>query len=301
MRNSISCPHSAVLADSAQAELCGDMGLLTGFPKLDGILGGLRPGQLIVLAGGTSVGKSSLAAQIALNVALAGKFVQFFAFEMTGRELANRMLSILSDVNGLKVTGGRQTPADWERTNAAMATIDKCRGEFVICDEPMSIPRMTAEARRTALRHRKAVDFVVIDYLQLVLGSAESRAGASGRGGHRSIRERIVDVVRGAKHMASQLGCPVLLLSQLSRFHKREGKRPDVEDLAESSEIENAANAVLLMHKPSVEDNAPNVSNGAHNVKLRVAKNRSGVTTTWDKASVLRFHPSSARFAEGER
>ena len=263
-------------------------GLITGFPRLDGLTSGLKGGQLIVLAGATSVGKSALAGQFAMNIAKNTKVVQFFAAEMTADEMATRMLSILSGVNGLKIANGRQSPADWGKTTDALADIRRFGKEFSITDQPMIAPRMEQEVRRTELRLRKKVDLTIIDYLQIVPTGPE-----------RTTREQINAITGHCKQMAKRLACPVVLLSQLNRTHLYERRPPELADLKESSNIEQDADIVLLLYRPQA-DNDPDTLSGAYEVMLRVAKNRTGMTSTWhrDDALRMRFLPSCTSFVE---
>lgn len=232
----------------------GDIaGLSTGLIDLDKKLGGMHPSNLIVLAARPSMGKTSLAVNIALNVTRAytytidengihqttrGGRVLFYSLEMSEEELARRVLSELSGVPGSKMLTGDIDYSELGRiTDAAIES-----AELPLEIDPtggISITKLTARARR----HKRAygLDLIVVDYLQLV-------AGIEGQFGGRTVE--VSQVTQGLKALAKELNVPVIALSQLSRkVEERDDKRPQLADLRESGSIEQDADAVLFIYR----------------------------------------------------
>lgn len=249
--------------------------LSLGFEAFDGPSGGgIKPGQLVVIAGTTSIGKSALATKIAMRVAEGGGVVKMFSKEMANTEVAQRMLSILAGVNGLKMGRGRLGAAEWEKIQEAQAQLDLWGKRLELTDQPMTVPAMEAELRRMTTRTGK-VDLAIVDYLQIVPGTEG-----------RSEREKINAITRGCKLMAKALRVPVLLLSQLSRAHQNDNRPPKLRDLKESSTIEQDADGVILLHKPADSQADPF---GSYEIWARVAKWRGGMTTTWQGPDAIRL------------
>ena len=260
--------------------------LSLGFHKIDIVTGGgVRPGQLVVIAGATSVGKSALATKFIINAACKAATAKVFSKEMSNEEIAQRMLQILSGVNGLKISNGRLRADEWTRINEAKAKLDEWGGRVELTDKAMTVPEMVTELQRTSMRMGE-IDLVVVDYLQIVPSEG------------RDIRERINNVTRSLKLAAGDLKVPIILLSQLSRAHQQANKPPELYDLKESSNIEQDADGAILLYRPENEE--PDVVTGSYIVKAKVAKWRGGMTTTWDGDSAirLRFYPSATDFRE---
>ena len=244
------------MAESAFQRGGKTVGTGTGFIDLDKKLGGLHPSDLIILAGRPSMGKTSLATNIAFNAGKAyiagvgpdgrkiaedGAVIGFFSLEMSAEQLATRILAEESTVSSDRIRRGDVSRDDFERFVAAsqrLATVP-----LYIDDTPaLSVAALRTRARR--LKRQLGLGLIVIDYLQLL------RAGGSaGRGAENRVQE-ISEITRGLKAIAKELEVPVLALSQLSRaVEQREDKRPQLADLRESGSIEQDADVVMFIFR----------------------------------------------------
>ncbi len=237
-------------------------GLSTGYSDLDRKMGGFDKGELTVLAGRPSMGKTALAIGLAYKILREGKSVFFASLEMTGRALVQRMAYNLARVDGQKYNTGEFTPDELQKLNRAC---DEIRTLPLIIDDMggQSIDEVLARARQLE------PDIVIIDYLQLM---AASRKGMK-------LYEKTTENSLACKNMAKRLNIPILLLSQLSRAPETRGKsrRPQMSDLRESGAIEQDADHVWLLYRPEVygikELHGASTENFA---ELIVAKNRNG-------------------------
>lgn len=219
----------------------GITGLATNLEDLDQLLDGLLGGRLYVLAARPKMGKTTLAQNIAEQVALrAGKAVAFFSFEMKPEELGKRMLANLAGVSGNRMRNGGMDEVDWQNVTHWTRKIGDARLRI-------SRPRIAKVQHVCAqVRRMKAQDpdlmLVVIDYLQLMHVHGDNRAAGIG------------DITRALKMLASELDVAVLLLSQLNRdVEKRNGdKRPIVADLRDSGSIEQDADAVIFIYRDEI-------------------------------------------------
>jgi replicative DNA helicase len=203
----------------------------------------MRNGRVAVVAGATSSGKSSLALQIADQVAAAGKKVAFFSLEMSGEELATRILSAHTGYDQRVIEAGPATPKTIEDLNAYLV---KMRGaELYVDDNPSTTP-LDVRARARQIQMRYGLDLVIVDYLQLL------SPGAGGR--NRSRQDEVAAMSRALKIASRALGVPFIVLSQLSRRHLDEGRKPELRDLRESGAIENDADIVLMVYRPDLEE-----------------------------------------------
>jgi len=230
-----------------------EIGLTTGFPTLDRILLGLRRGELIVLAGKTSKGKTSLAMDFIDNAILDGRAALIFSLEMTARELVARLLSKRSgvEIRIIRYMADRQEA--YQQVIKATAAAEDDR--FWIDDTgSLSVAQMRARAK--AVQRKHGLDFIVVDYLQLVR-AARPRENSE---------ERTHQIVKDTKALAKELDVPVLILSQFNRAVE-ESREPGIKHLKGSGGIEQTADVVLLLHKP--KEDRPET-------KLIVAKQRNG-------------------------
>ncbi|MFN8720381.1 MAG: replicative DNA helicase [Rhodospirillales bacterium] len=221
-------------------------GVTTGLTDIDRKMGGLHPSDLLILAGRPSMGKTSLATNIAYNAAKAyldtggqeGSVVGFFSLEMSAEQLATRLLADVSEVPGDKIRRGDIKDTDFQRFVEASALLNRL--PFFIDDTPgLSVTALRTRARRLHRTHK--LGMIVVDYLQLLSGSA--------RGSENRVQE-ISDITRGLKGVAKELGVPVVALSQLSRaVEQREDKRPLLSDLRESGSIEQDADVVMFVFR----------------------------------------------------
>src|SRR5882757_6005970 len=197
-------------------------GISTGFKKLDEMTSGLQPGDLIIIAGRPSMGKSTLAVNIAENAALgSNKSAAIFSMEMSAESLTLRMISSLGRINQSNLRSGRLEEQDWPRIDSAMTQLGNAK---IFIDETPALTPTEIRARARRLKRERGLDLIVVDYLQLmqVTGTKENRA------------TEISEVSRSLKALAKELKVPVIALSQLNRgVEQRVEKRPVMSDLRE--------------------------------------------------------------------
>ncbi len=197
-------------------------GIPTGFKQLDEMTGGLQPGDLIIVAGRPSMGKSTLAVNIAENAALgSGKSAAIFSMEMSAESLTLRMISSLGRINQSNLRSGRLQEEDWPRIDSAMTQLG---GAKIFIDETPGLTPTEIRARSRRLKRERGLDLIVVDYLQLmqVAGTKENRA------------TEISEISRSLKALAKELKVPVIALSQLNRgVEQRVEKKPVMSDLRE--------------------------------------------------------------------
>ena len=279
-------PISRVLPDVL--ERLGEMaesqrhmpGLSTGFSAVDAKITGLNKSDLLLLAARPGMGKTSLALNIALNVAkLSRKTVAVFSLEMSAEQLVTRILSGEALVENYRLRTGNLRETDWQKIAAAASVLNQL--DIRVDDNPMlSAADMNAKCRRL-----DNLGLVVIDYLQLMTSAGDK----SGRGENR--QQVVSDISRMMKIMAKELNVPVICLSQLSRANeKRDDKRPMLSDLRESGAIEQDADIVMFLYR----DDYYNEDSEKHNIaECIVAKNRHGETGKVE----LRWMPEYTQFA----
>jgi replicative DNA helicase len=252
----------------------GNPGLSTGLPALDRKIGGLRRGNMAVVAGRPGMGKTSLASDMTTSVAKSGKTVGVVSLEMSKTELARRQLA--AEAEGLTVDDlerGKLTGNAWTAIVNASASV--AERKIFVCDAAsMNINQLCRKAQ--TLQRTQGLDFLVIDYLQLIdAGSKfENRVSA------------MSEVSRRLKILARELRIPILVLSQVNRdCEKRQDKRPQLSDLRETGAIEQDADVVVFVYRDAYYDEEtlePDV------VELSVRKNRHGPTgdvrAQWDGA-----------------
>jgi len=235
--------HHAQIAHQRGGGLAG---VTTGLRDLDKVLGGLHRSDLLILAGRPSMGKTALVTCIAYNAAYAHKMsggkeggvVGFFSLEMSAEQLAGRILSQACAINSSAMRKGEMSNDEFERVIVSSQEL---------LDTPLHIddtPGLTISALRTRARRLKrqhGLDLIIVDYLQLVSGSAETK--------NNRVNE-ISEITRGFKMLAKELDVPVIALSQLSRaVESREDKRPMLSDLRESGSIEQDADVVMFIYR----------------------------------------------------
>lgn len=246
-------------------------GLSTGIPDLDRMTDGLHGGEMWVIAARPSMGKTSLAMNIAEHVALELKLpVGVFSLEMSAESLVLRMMCSNARVNLRNIRDGFMTQSDFPklthaagRLNAAPIHIDDTAG--------LSILRLRALARRMMQQH--GIKLFIIDYLQLL--------HAAGRRAQENRQQEVADISSGIKALAKELNVPVIVLAQLNRELEKDKKRkPRLADLRESGSIEQDADLVGLLYKPDAGDDDEAVPNEADGVpvNLLIGKQRNGPT-----------------------
>ncbi|HKK35906.1 MAG TPA: replicative DNA helicase [Paracoccaceae bacterium] len=241
------------VANAAYMRGGGLAGIPTGLNDLDRMMGGLHNSDLIILAGRPSMGKTSLATNIAFNVARAfregekadgvtgaveGGRVGFFSLEMSAEQLATRVLAEQSRVPSHLVRRGEMEEDQFRRFFDAAKDLEKMP---LYIDDTAALPIAQLAARARRLKRQKGLDALVVDYLQLVRGGAQGRENRV---------QEVSEITQGLKAIAKELNIPVIALSQLSRqVEQREDKRPQLSDLRESGSIEQDADVVLFVFR----------------------------------------------------
>jgi len=237
-------------------------GISTGFKVLDDMTSGLQAGDLIVVAGRPSMGKTTLAVNIAENAALgSGKSAAIFSMEMSSESLTLRMISSLGRINQSNLRSGKLTEEDWPRIDSAMTQLSNAK---IFVDETPALTPTEMRARARRLKRERGLDLIVVDYLQLmqVAGTKENRA------------TEISEISRALKALAKELAVPVIALSQLNRgVEQRVEKKPVMSDLRESGAIEQDADLILLIYREEVYE--PNTTRKGI-ADIIIAKQRNG-------------------------
>lgn len=259
-----------VLADwieEDQRRTAGDITCIpTGFYDLDRILGGgLRPGQLCVAAGRTSMGKSAFGGQLALHAAKAGLVTLVCSAEMAALELADRWISATSRVNATSVRTGTITPKDWPRVHGAIGELS-CWPLWIDDRDDLTVANIRAAARSLPTMPQ----LLVVDYIQLLKGTGALR--------NDNRQAEVAEISSGLKRLARRLEIPIVALAQLNRAPEaRSDKRPQLVDLRESGSIENDADVVIGLYRDEYyhrDTKDPGV------LEAIVLKQRSGPRTT---------------------
>ena len=246
-------------------------GIATGFVDLDRMTSGFNPGEMIVIAARPSMGKTSLAMNIAEHVALDLKLpVGVFSLEMTAESLVLRMLCSRARVNLRNIRDGFMAERDFGKITGSAG---KMAAAPIYIDDTsgLSILQLRAKARRMSQQH--GIKLFVIDYLQLLHSTA--RKAADNR------QQEISDISNGIKALAKELKVPVIVLSQLNReLEKDKNRKPRLSDLRESGAIEQDADLVGLLYRPSSDEDEDGVADEANGmaINLLIAKQRNGPT-----------------------
>jgi replicative DNA helicase len=243
-------------------------GVPTGFPKLDNKLSGLQPSDLVILAARPSMGKTSLALDIARQAATKhDRSVCIFSLEMSSQQLVDRMLAAQSRVDAWKLrTGKVRADAEFSKLRDALGELSKA--PIFIDDTPgNNIIRMRSVARR--LKREENLDLVVVDYLQLMLPTGRAKNSDS-------MVFQITEISRALKMLAKEIEVPVLALSQLSRAVEQRRDRPRLSDLRDSGSIEQDADVVMFIHN----DDKYKDNEAEHNniTEILIEKHRNGPT-----------------------
>jgi len=218
-------------------------GIATGFTDLDRMTSGLQEGDLIVIAGRPSMGKTSLALNMAEHIALNLKMpVAIFSMEMGATQLAMRLMGSVGRLDQQKIRTGRLTNDDWERLSAALGKLNDA--PIHIDETPaLNALELRARARRLARQYGGKLGAIIVDYLQLMQAVSDGENRAT----------EISEISRSMKALAKELKVPVLALSQLNRsLEQRPNKRPVMSDLRESGAIEQDADVILFIYRDEV-------------------------------------------------
>ena len=270
----------------------GVSGLNSGFSMLDSMTAGFHPGTLIILAARPAMGKTACALSMARNIAVDfKKAVAFFSLEMSGTELAMRLLMSEAKLQGDKLKKGKLASYEKEQLASAAQRLREASNRLLIDDTPqLSIFELRAKARR--LKQRYDIQMIFIDYLQLMSSGSDDR-----RNGNRE--QEISMISRQLKALSKELNIPVLAMSQLSRaVENRVGNKPQLSDLRESGAIEQDADIVMFIYRPEyygIESDDHGSTIGM--ADLIVAKHRSGGVGDVR----LRFTSEFARFDDAPK
>jgi replicative DNA helicase len=239
-------------------------GVATGFNELDRMTAGLQPSDLIILAGRPSMGKTALAMNMVQHAAVIDKIpVAVFSLEMATEQLALRMICSLGRIDSQRIRTGRLLEKDWPDLTRATGILTEAP-IFIDDTAGIGILEMRAKARRLKSEHD--IGLIVVDYLQLMQGRANTENRA----------QEISDISRSLKAMAKELEVPVIALSQLNRsLESRNDKRPQLSDLRESGAIEQDADVIAFIYRDEVYNKAEDNPNRGL-AEIIVGKQRNG-------------------------
>ena len=248
-------------------------GIPTGFYDLDKVTSGLHENELIIIAARPAMGKTAFALNLATNIAMnTDKTVAVFNMEMSGEQLAMRMLSSVGQIDFNKLKSGKLDHHDWKKFNEAMSRLAETK-LFIDDTSGMTISEIKAKCRRLH-NSEGGLGVIIIDYLQLISGSAKYA-------GNR--QQEVSEISRSLKTLAMELNVPVIALAQLSRtVEGREDKRPLLSDLRESGSIEQDADIVAFLYREDYYTKQISIDENTSKSEFIIAKHRSGPTTTVD-------------------
>jgi len=255
-------------------------GIPTGFSSIDDVIVGLGKGDLVFLGARPGMGKTSLALNIAANVAKnTGKGVAIFSLEMSAEQLATRLLASEAMVDSYSLRSGKLTQNDETQIGYAAAQLSKTN---IYIDDTSGISVMQMKSK---LRRISNLGLVIVDYLQLVQGDKKTENRVT----------EVSDITRNMKIMAKDLGVPVICAAQLSRSNEKRGsdKKPMLSDLRESGSIEQDADIVMFLYSDKYYDKDKVDPDKANVVTLMIAKNRHGSMKNID----LAWSPQYTKFS----
>ncbi len=246
-------------------------GIPSGFYDLDKLTSGFHPNELIILAARPAMGKTAFGLNLAVNAAQkTDKAVAIFNMEMSAEQLAIRMIAAAGGIELSKLKTGRLEHNDWKKVNEAMSELGDTN-LYIEDSSGMTISEIRAKCRRLATQE-KGLGLVVIDYLQLITGSAKYE-------GNR--QQEVSEISRSLKTMAMELKIPVIALAQLSRsVELRENKRPIMSDLRESGSIEQDADIVAFLYRDDYYNKPAGDDSNVSITELIIGKHRNGGTGT---------------------
>ncbi|MHB1141805.1 MAG: replicative DNA helicase [Sulfuricaulis sp.] len=238
-------------------------GVATGYTDLDDMTSGLQPSDLIIIAGRPSMGKTSLAMNIAENAAVGHKIpVAVFSMEMPGTQLALRMMASLGRINAHRVRTGKLDDDDWPRLTSAVSLLNEAP---IFIDDSPGLTPMELRARARRLKRENGLGMIIIDYLQLMQSTERNEENRA---------TEISNITRALKGLAKELDVPVIAMSQLNRsVESRTDKRPVMSDLRESGAIEQDADVILFIYRDEVYNKESPVKGTAD---IIIGKQRNG-------------------------
>jgi replicative DNA helicase len=264
-------------------------GVETGFLDLDEMTGGLQPGEMIVVAGRPSMGKTTFALCLMEHVAVvAGKGVVLFSMEMGRQQVVQNMLCSRAKVEGARLRRGFLADEEYSKLSGALAKLSEAP---IFIDDAPGMSPLSIRSRARRLKKRHDIGLVVVDYLQLMSGGNMRR--------EENRQQEISFISRSLKALARELEVPVIAISQLNRgVEARADRKPMMSDLRESGAIEQDADVVLLLHREEYYEHDPaRKQELAGQAELIVAKQRNGPTGTVP----LTFLAPFMRFESGSR
>jgi replicative DNA helicase len=269
-------------------------GIRTGFADLDAMTTGLQKSDLILLAARPSIGKTSLALNFAEHAAVReGKTVGVFSLEMSKEQLVLRLLSSVANIDSQRLRTGFLEEMDFTRLAPAMNSLAEAP---IYIDDTPNISTMELRTKARRLQAESGLDLVIVDYLQLMQSSVQSRDA--------NRVQEVSDISRGLKGLARELQVPVVALSQLSRqAEMRESKEPRLSDLRESGALEQDSDLVMFLWRDK-DRGAEDQDQEGEVINLRLAKHRNGPTgetKLWFKKRQTRFvsYAEEGRYAAG--
>ncbi|MGN1149084.1 MAG: replicative DNA helicase [Sutterella sp.] len=238
-------------------------GVPTGYPNLDKELAGMQRGDLIIIAGRPSMGKTSFAINIAENVGVRQELpVAIFSLEMGGDQLAQRLISSVANIDAQKLRKAQLADEEWTAFSKAVHRLEN--KPIYIDDTPALMISELASRSRRLMNQTGPLGLIVVDYIQLMTG----RAGTDNRS------TELSEISRGLKALAKELHCPVIVLSQLNRsLEQRADRRPIMSDLRESGAIEQDADVIMFIYREVVYNKDTPDKNLA---EIIIAKQRNG-------------------------
>ncbi|MDD5770272.1 MAG: replicative DNA helicase [Candidatus Gracilibacteria bacterium] len=254
--------------------------LHTGFKSLDNTVGGLKGGDLVILAARPSMGKTAFSLNLAQNIGFNGKNVAIFSLEMSKEQLTDRMIASSIGINSWKLAKGELEDEEFAKLGEAM---EKLSAANIYIDDSAGGNLLDLKSKARRLKMEAGLDLIVIDYLQLMSnGNSLNRV------------QEISEISRGIKSLARELNVPIIALSQLSRaVESRQDKKPILSDLRESGSIEQDADIVMMMYREEYYDEFTD-RKGITDIGIK--KNRNGPTGSIE----LMFDRTNQRFLEIE-
>jgi replicative DNA helicase len=256
----------------------GIIGVPSGFHDLDRMTGGFKDSDLIIVAGRPSMGKTSLALNIALHAALESKkAIAIFSLEMSKEQLTERLLTEQAQIDAQRLHRGLLSEAEYDRVSNALGPLGEAA---IFIDDTPAMDELTLQLKARQAKMRHNIDLIVVDYLQLMHGRS--------RGDDNRVQE-VSSISRALKGLARELRIPVIAISQLSRApEQRPDKRPILSDLRESGAIEQDSDVVMFLYRPEYykSEERPGIA------EVIIAKHRNGPTGMIE----LKFRRDHTRF-----
>src|SRR5699024_9347609 len=255
-------------------------GIPTGYRDLDRITSGFQPNDLIIIAARPCIGKAAFSHNIAQNVATrTDENVAIFSLEMGAEQLVQRMLSAEGNIDSQRLRTGKLNDEDWSKLTMAMGSLSNA-GIYIDDSPGIRVADIRSKCRR--LKQEHGLGMIIIDYLQLIQGSENSRENR---------QQEVSEISRSLKGLARELEVPLIALSQLSRsVEQRQDKRPMMSDLRESGSIEQDADIVGFLYREDYYETAKDEDSENQNIEIIISKQRNGPTGTVELAFIRKIN-----------